>query len=108
MHLDTNTCAIFDIIKYSLVSRVYKFLAFDIEIIITLLEYERDKYQDIIEFPLRNERYSHDGNIHSQSRLSESFTYLESPTYPGFRSRGGSDDNRARGTIGEQKSIQRI
>lgn len=54
LHLDTNTCATFNIIKYSLVSRVYKFLAFDIEIIIALLEYKRDKYRDI-EFPLRNE-----------------------------------------------------
>lgn len=108
MHLDTNACAIFNIIKHSLVCRVYKFLAFDIEIIIALLEYERDRYRNIAEFPSRSGTHSHIEDVHSRSRLSESFTYLEKPTYSKRRSRGGSDDNRdfARGTD-KQKSMQR-
>lgn len=107
LHLDTNTCTIFNVIKYSLVFRVYKFLAFDIEIIIALLEYEHDGYQDI---PLRNETYSHDENVHFQPRLSESFTCFGNSTYSRFRNRGGSDDNRdfARSTIDKQKSMQRM
>jgi len=109
LHLDTNACAIFNIIKYSLVSRVYKFLAFDTEIIIALLEYERDRYRDIVEFPPRNETCSHDEDVHSQFHLSESFTYLENSTYPRLRSKGGSDDNRdlARSIV-DKKSVQRI
>jgi len=94
LHLDTNACTIFNIIKYSLVSRVYKFLAFDTEIIIALLEYEHGEYRDIVEFQPRNETYSHDEDIHSQSRLNESFIYHEKFTYPELRNRGGSDDNR--------------
>lgn len=100
-------CNIFNVIKYSLVSRVYKFLAFDIEIIIAPLEYEHDGYQDI---PLRNETYSHDDDVHFQSSLSESFTCLGNSTYSRFRNRGGSDDNRdfARSTVDKEKSVQRI
>lgn len=108
LHLNTNACTIFNIIKYSLVSRVYKFLAFDTEIIIALLEYEHGRYRDIVEFQPRNETYSHDEDIHSQSRLNESFMYHEKFTYPGLRNRGGSDDNRnfARGTV-DDRSMQR-
>ncbi|XP_018353038.1 PREDICTED: uncharacterized protein LOC108754884 isoform X1 [Trachymyrmex septentrionalis] len=70
-------------------------------------EYERGKYRDIVEFQPRNETYSHDEDIHSQSRLSESFVYHEKFTYPELRNRGGSDDNRnfARGTVDDQ-SVQ--
>ncbi|XP_011868442.1 PREDICTED: uncharacterized protein LOC105562311 [Vollenhovia emeryi] len=71
------------------------------------LKYERDKYWDIVEFPLRNETFSHDEDVHSQSRLSEYLTYLEHSTCPGLRNRGGSD-NRDFTTRDEQKSVQRI
>ncbi|XP_011692805.1 PREDICTED: uncharacterized protein LOC105452944 isoform X2 [Wasmannia auropunctata] len=72
-------------------------------------EYERDRYQDIVEFPPRSETYSRDEEVHSQSRSSESFAYHENSTYPGLRNRGGSDDNQdfARGTV-DEKSVQRI
>lgn len=54
--------------------------------------------------------YGHDENVHLQSRLSESFTYLENPAHLGFRNRGGSDDgqNSAGNTEDKQKSVQHI
>ncbi|XP_018402595.1 PREDICTED: uncharacterized protein LOC108779635 [Cyphomyrmex costatus] len=69
-------------------------------------EYEHGRYRNIVEFQPRNETYGHDEDVHSQSRLSESFMYHEKFTYPGLRNRGGSDDNRnfVRGTVDDQST----
>lgn len=91
---------------------VYKFLAFDTEIIIIIahLEREPNRYRDVVEFLPRNEMYSHDENVYPQFRLSESFTYLEDSAHLGFRNRGGSDDGRnsAGNSEDKQKSVRRI
>lgn len=54
--------------------------------------------------------YGHDENVYPQSRLSESFTYLENSVHLGFRNRGGSDDGRnsAGNTGDKRKSVRRI